>query len=86
MSRTTTSNHEITMQTPSEPVSPQADTGAVSAQAVCYAENDDYDDFDSDGDDSDDYFDCGMTADGGCMDAGSEHCEFDCPHRRCLSA
>ena len=35
-------------------------------------------------DDQDDYgFDeCGMTADGTCMLAGTEHCDWDCPHSR----
>ena len=37
MSRTTQRTPEITMHTPSEPVSPQAPAGAVSAPAVCSA-------------------------------------------------
>lgn len=27
---------------------------------------------------------CSMTPDGGCMAAGSEYCEFECPYRRLL--
>lgn len=34
-------------------------------------------------DQDDDGFDeCGMTEDGLCMLAGTEHCDWDCPHSR----
>lgn len=41
--------------------------------------------FDEDFDDPDEYDpfdDCGMTADGHCMLAGTEWCDFDCPYSR----
>lgn len=45
---------------------------------------DDCDDFDMDEfDDMDDLDDmeCGLRADGQCSMAGTEHCDFVCPHR-----
>jgi ribosomal protein L37E len=42
----------------------------------------DYMGFDQDNDpedDPEDWFDCGMLADGTCMKAGSEECDWDCP-------
>lgn len=39
----------------------------------------------SDGDEDDwadtTAFDCGLRADGQCSQAGSEHCDFECPNR-----
>ncbi len=31
-----------------------------------------------------DYFDCGWVRGMGCTEAGSEECDFECPHRRDL--
>lgn len=43
---------------------------------------DDFDDFDDDEFDEDDPADdCGLMADGQCMLAGSEWCDFECPYR-----
>ncbi|WP_370281582.1 hypothetical protein [Pseudooceanicola sp.] len=36
---------------------------------------DEWDDRDDDG-----FDDCGMTEDGTCVLAGTEHCDWDCPH------
>jgi hypothetical protein len=52
-----------------------------------FGDDDDYGHYDSDDgynfDDGDDYeaalADCGMTRDGFCMLAGTEHCDWDCP-------
>lgn len=43
----------------------------------------DEDEFDFDEDD-DLFYDCGMGPDGLCSQAGSEQCEFECPHRRLM--
>jgi hypothetical protein len=39
-------------------------------------------DFDDDHDEDDDdlWHDCGLGADGQCSKAGSEECDFECPH------
>ena len=45
--------------------------------------DDDYDNFDEDffeDDDDEELFDCGMMADGGCSKAGTEECDWECPH------
>ncbi|WP_231754389.1 hypothetical protein [Blastomonas sp. CCH2-A2] len=42
---------------------------------------DSYDDPDDEPED-DGWDDCGMTADGTCMQAGTEYCDWDCPHNR----
>ena len=48
----------------------------------------DYDDdwFDDDGpdEDEDDTFDCGLMGDGQCSMAGSEWCDWECPHSLAL--
>lgn len=31
------------------------------------------------GEGDDEFFDCGMTTDGQCMDAGTEQCDWECP-------
>lgn len=41
----------------------------------------DYDDYE---DDEDEWFDCGWVRGAGCLLAGSEECNFECPHRRDL--
>ena len=52
------------------------------------AEPDDYSDFDDfcDSAEDDEFEDaamnCGLTQDGTCMAAGSEHCDWDCPFSR----
>lgn len=35
-----------------------------------------------DEDDDDGFDDCGLTSDGICTLAGTEHCDWDCPHSR----
>ena len=42
----------------------------------------DDDDFGDDDAMDDDALNCGLTRDGGCLEAGSEFCEFECPYRR----
>lgn len=37
--------------------------------------------FEAGDDDEDPDFDCGMMPDGTCMLAGSEDCDWECPHR-----
>lgn len=45
----------------------------------------DHDDLGDDGffdcDDDEDFFNCGLQPDGQCSKAGSEECDFECPHR-----
>lgn len=48
--------------------------------------DDDYDDFDPlemgmDEDEATALEECGQVRDGGCLKAGSEYCDFDCPFR-----
>ena len=38
---------------------------------------DEWEDHDDDG-----FDECGLTEDGTCMLAGTEHCDWDCPHSR----
>lgn len=40
----------------------------------------DYDNWDDDDLDDDDGDLCGMTSEGTCMLAGTEHCDWDCPY------
>lgn len=46
--------------------------------------NEDYDDhLDDEPDEEDDfYLDCGLGLDGQCSKAGSEECDWECPHSR----
>lgn len=39
-----------------------------------------FDDIEDDDEDLMDDFDCGMGPDGICMKAGTEECDFECPH------
>jgi hypothetical protein len=39
------------------------------------------DDWDEDFGPDDFYFDCGLAPDGICLLAGTEDCDWDCPHR-----
>lgn len=32
------------------------------------------------GDENDEFYDCGLMPNGQCMNAGSEDCDWDCPH------
>ena len=41
----------------------------------------DYMDFDDDEPDEMDFVDCGLGVDGQCSKAGSEECDWECPHR-----
>ncbi len=47
-------------------------------------ERDDYDDWDDGEPDDDDFYDCGWVRGQGCQLAGSEDCDFECPHRDAL--
>lgn len=46
-----------------------------------YAEHYPYDD-DLDEEDEMEWIDCGLTPDGQCAKAGSEECDWECPHSR----
>lgn len=41
-----------------------------------------YDDERDDRDDDEEWFDCGWVRGMGCTKAGSEECDWECPHRR----
>lgn len=40
------------------------------------------DDFDFEAEEDEDQFDCGLGPDGQCSMAGSEDCDWECPHSR----
>lgn len=52
------------------------------SEIVARWEQDDIDPVMLDEDDDEEWFDCHMGPGGHCGAAGSEWCEFECPHRR----
>ena len=48
----------------------------ISPDHPCFDNDDDMVD-----DEIEDFFDCGLMPDGICMRAGTEDCDWECPHR-----